>query len=407
MSRAQSYLNSAWTILQLYEGQEPFASFVNKYYGQNKKFGSNDRKHITHLCYSYFRLGKAAAQLPGEEGILLALFLSSTSPNDIFQDLKPGWNDKVTLTIREKCSMLAHPAGGFNVQCSMLDVFPWKAELSDGIYSEQFAYSFLVQPDLFIRIRPGNEKIVKKKIEKAGIKFTLLDNYCISFPNSTKIDQYLDINNEFVVQDYSSQQIAHFFANIKPPTSNLQLQVWDCCAGSGGKSILAYDLLKNIELTVSDIRESILINLKKRFRQAGIRNYTSSVMDLSDSPRPNPYGRGRALTFANSPFDLIIADVPCTGSGTWGRTPEYLNYFDPKEINQYNSLQKRIVGNIIPFLKTGGCLLYITCSVFKKENEDVVKFLEEKLKLKIIKMELLKGYDKKADTMFAALLSKT
>ena len=57
-------------------------------------------------------------------------------------------------------------------------------------------------------------------------------------------------------------------------------------------------------------------------------------------------------------------------------------------------------------LEPEGYLLYITCSVFKKENEEVVEFIKEKFNLHIIKMELLKGYDKKADTMFAALMKK-
>jgi 16S rRNA (cytosine967-C5)-methyltransferase len=50
--------------------------------------------------------------------------------------------------------------------------------------------------------------------------------------------------------------------------------------------------------------------------------------------------------------------------------------------------------------------LYITCSVFKKENEEVVEFIQGNSELELIKMELLKGYDKKADTMFAALFKK-
>jgi 16S rRNA (cytosine967-C5)-methyltransferase len=57
-------------------------------------------------------------------------------------------------------------------------------------------------------------------------------------------------------------------------------------------------------------------------------------------------------------------------------------------------------------LEPGGYLLYITCSVFRKENEAIVDFIKEKFHLQLVKMELLKGYDKKADTLFAALLKK-
>jgi len=58
-------------------------------------------------------------------------------------------------------------------------------------------------------------------------------------------------------------------------------------------------------------------------------------------------------------------------------------------------------------LKDGGFLLYITCSVFSKENEKNVEFMKDRLKLHLVEMKLLKGYRKKADTMFAALLQKT
>ncbi len=56
-------------------------------------------------------------------------------------------------------------------------------------------------------------------------------------------------------------------------------------------------------------------------------------------------------------------------------------------------------------LKPGGKLLYITCSVFRKENEEIVKYTEEKFNLKLQKMELLKGYQIQSDTMFAALFT--
>jgi 16S rRNA (cytosine967-C5)-methyltransferase len=69
-------------------------------------------------------------------------------------------------------------------------------------------------------------------------------------------------------------------------------------------------------------------------------------------------------------------------------------------------LQKKIVNNIIPYIAENGYLLYITCSVFKEENEEMASFIKNNSNLELIKMELLKGYDVKADSMFAALLRK-
>lgn len=219
-----------------------------------------------------------------------------------------------------------------------------------------------------------------------------------------------------IVQDLSSQRIGEFmqdFNDRSVPASSAMaaLSIWDCCAASGGKSILANDVIGNMNLTVSDVWESILVNLKKRFAKAGIHQYHSFQIDLAQATRPFNLNFSKnsvqqsAPTTPHSPFDLIIADLPCTGSGTWGRTPEQGYFFDLAVINKYVELQKKILTNIIPQLKKTGKLLYITCSVFKKENEDIVEYLQEHFSLKLEKMKLLKGYEEKADTMFAALLS--
>ena len=186
------------------------------------------------------------------------------------------------------------------------------------------------------------------------------------FTNAVKVDDVLTIDKEAVIQDYSSQRVAEFFPlNIDNTVKN----VWDCCAASGGKSILAKDVLGDIQLTVSDVRENILFNLRKRFGAAGIDKFQSFIADLTE---PN-------VSIPNGPFDLIIADVPCSGSGTWSRTPEQLYFFEAEKIEKYAKLQRNILENVCPHLKPGGFLLYITCSVFKKENEDQVHHLTEGL----------------------------
>jgi 16S rRNA (cytosine967-C5)-methyltransferase len=385
-----SYLKSSVEILGEYKGEESFASFLKKYFGRYKKYGSKDRKQVSHLCYCYFRLGKALLDIPIEERVLIGLFLCSDRPTEILGLLKAEWNKKVDLPVKEKL---------FIIHYSLLlteDVFPWKEELSKGIEHEKFCESFFTQPDLFIRLRPGHESEVKTKLLDHGINFSEITSTCLSLPNASRIENIIELDKEAVVQDLNSQQTGKFFKNFKLQTSNLKPKVWDCCAASGGKSLMLYDIDPDIELTVSDVRESVLFNLKKRFAKAGVKNYKSFVTDLT---QPN-------LKPQISNFELIICDAPCTGSGTWSRTPEQIYFFDEKKIEQYALLQKNIVSTIIPRLKGEGCLLYITCSVFKKENEEVVEFIQSNSELELIKIELLKGYDKKADTMFVALFKK-
>ena len=380
-----SHLNTAVQLLQQYNGAQPFGSFIKQHFSQHKKYGSKDRKSISHLCYAFFRLGKALPQLPAEERILTGLFLCSHEPNELLQYLKPEWNDQTHLPLADKVQLTTHPF-------TLNELFPWQEELSNDINYDSFCSSFLTQPDLYLRIRPGKEAAVKSKLQQAGIIFQELNPSCLALPNASKVDAIIEIDHEAVIQDYNSQRIGELMQGIdlKKP------RIWDACAASGGKSILAFDIFKQPDLTVSDIRQSILFNLEKRFTTSGIKSYNSFVGDLS-SPTFN---------HRNSAFDIIITDVPCSGSGTWSRTPEQLYYFEPKQIDKYSDLQKKIVSNAIPYLKPGGFLLYCTCSVFKKENEEVVAFIQQQHSLQLKQSALLTGYTMKADTLFGALFQK-
>jgi 16S rRNA (cytosine967-C5)-methyltransferase len=380
------------------------AVFLRSFFAADKKYGSKDRKQVSHLCYCYYRTGKTSLDgIPADADalqarILAGLFLCSSQPDEMLRQLRPAWNESVHLSVEEKCAIINRSDHPVNdpvpaPHYSLLSVFPWKAALSEGMDHAGLCRSFFMQPDLFLRIRPGFTAIVKQKLDVAGIPYRLVRENCIALDNTTKIDVVIDPDKEAVIQDYSSQQVAEF---LKALQGDKALNVWDCCAASGGKSILATDMLKNMELTISDIRKSMLINLGKRFAAAGIKEYTARVIDLAASPP----------TFPPFLFDLIICDAPCSGSGTWARTPEQLYFWKEENILHYTALQKKILTNIIPFIKPGGYLLYITCSVFRQENEEIVKDVEKGFGLQPVKMEMLKGYDKKADTMFAALLTR-
>ena len=367
----------------MYKGDEPFSIFLKKYFATRRKHGSRDRKQIAHLCYCFFRLGKAHVEWSAEQRIIAGLFLISRAPNEILEALQPGWNAHTRHSIDEKAAI----AG-----VDLTLVFPWKDELSTGIDPEKFNTSFFIQPDLFLRVRPGCYEEVIVKLKQASLSYKDIPPFAISLPPATKTDEFLQHDKEVVVQDLNSQRVGEMLELAKknlPPVP----AVWDCCAASGGKSMLAKDILGTMNLTVTDVRENILLNLRKRFNTAGIKHYRSIVADLAKQALPG-----------KDEYDLVIADLPCTGSGTWGRTPEQLYSFEENRIIEYATLQKMILSNTVPSLKRGGQLLYITCSVFQKENEEVIAYLEKEFQLKSLKQELLKGYELKADTLFAALL---
>jgi 16S rRNA (cytosine967-C5)-methyltransferase len=137
--RSHSYLNSAVKIINDYPGDEPLSAFLKKCFSANKKFGSRDRKLVAHLCYCFFRLGKALTELRVEERIIVGLFLCSTEPNELLQEIKPEWNSHIAAPIEQKLSIIDY---------SMLikEVFPWSAELSEGVNHQKFCESFFINP---------------------------------------------------------------------------------------------------------------------------------------------------------------------------------------------------------------------------------------------------------------------
>lgn len=389
-----SHIQSAKQLIEGYNGKEPFHRYIRAFFAQHKKYGSRDRRQISGLCYAYWRLGAALDTLSVEDRILAGHFLCTTGDTDaVLENLKPEWNAALNAGLAEKFTLITGEQNAYETEISK--VFPWLAECSSDIDRKAFADSFFIQPDLFLRLRPGKEKQVKDKLIKAGVSFNELSPASLSMPNSTKIDALITLNTEAVVQDLSSQQVGEFMELVQSAAPTIRL--WDCCAGSGGKTILASDKFKKLSITVSDKREQILTNLNKRFREAGIAQFQSFLVDMA-------VGSGRNPVKYN--YDLIIADVPCSGSGTWGRSPEWLRFFDAKEIDNYSALQKKIVHNAIPHVAEGGYFLYITCSVFKKENEEVVEFIQSNQALQLVRSAVLKGYHRKADTMFAALFQR-
>ena len=383
--KAINQLKTFQRILEEYPAETPLSKFLPGFYRQNKQMGSTDRKVANRLIYNYFRLGNALADHPSEDRLVVAEFLCNTQVNSFIQHFKPEWALCIGFTLDEKLALVKTAYKDF----ALKDVFPWVDQISAGINKEAFLKSFFTQPDLFIHVHNGYDHLVKAELNKAGILFKDEGNGCFALPNGTRLETIFPTQHWFEVQDYSSQQTANYF---KPSKWD---QWWDACAASGGKSLLLHEQEPDIKLVVSDIRESILANLDERFQQAGLRKYQKKLLDLTQNPDQEMHDYA---------FDGIILDAPCSGSGTWGRTPEMIAQFHPSKIEFFQRLQKAIAANVAKFIKPGKPVIYITCSAFKSENEDVVNYLIKELGLKLEEQTVLTGYENKADTMFVARL---
>ena len=359
-------------IINSYDGSLPLSHFLRKYYKQFPKLGSRDRKMLSEMTYSWHRCGKAINKdLAINEQIATAVTLCSTENKHLLRLTSDIPTDADAVDMRK--------------------IFPHDVLLSDGIEKDAWLNSMLTQPMLFIRVRQNKEAIIDI-LNDQQVPYHFISDNCLALPNGTKIDQWLP-EFAYVVQDASSQQTGSFF-QAQPYE-----QWWDCCSGAGGKSLLLKDKEPLVDITVSDTRKTILKNLKDRFRTYSHimpTVYQADVSNLSEVTDIMP----------DKPFDNIICDVPCTGSGTWARTPEQMYFFNIKDISSFAERQKSILNNAATFLKPGGCIYYITCSVFKQENEEVVDTLLQNKDFSIVQSTAINGMEHHADSMYIAVIRK-
>lgn len=388
--RAEQQLRTFMRVFEKFPADKPLAKFLPEFFKRNKQMGSNDRRSVSRLLYNYFRLGKAVAGKSIEQRLFLAEFLCTSVDNPFLHHFRPDLNEKIYLSLDEKISYAS-----LNEGLAINEVFPFTEHLSDGIDKEAFLRSFFVQPDLFIRIHPKAVSWVLKTLEESNVDFILIAEHTVALPNGTNLNTLFSDNTfpvkPYEVQDLSSQKTAVYF---KPKRYE---HWWDACAASGGKSLLLFSEQPDIKLLVSDIRESVLDNLDERFIAAGFRTYQKKVIDLTKNADPEIH---------YYEFDGIILDAPCTGSGTWGRTPEMISQFEEYKIRGFQNLQMTVAANVIKYLKQGKPLIYITCSVFREENEEIISWLQKNHGMQLEGYELIKGYGNKADTMFVARLIK-
>jgi 16S rRNA (cytosine967-C5)-methyltransferase len=388
-----SYQSTASSILGSFSFKESFPVYLKKFFKQHKKYGSRDRKIIADLCFGFFRIGNAASAHSLIDQMVMGYFLTHDFDGGYLAFANPSLVDKIGETIDVKIAIIKEQFKGFQ----LAELFPCHASVSADVDQHDFALHHLRKPSFFLRVRPLKRDKVLAALKAASIPAKLIGDIAIRIDANIDVEKLIDLDVDAVVQDISSQKTINLLADLPAhPTS-----IWDACAGSGGKSIMLADRYRKVGLCVSDIREEILEELERRFKLAGI---VAQKLFCTDLQHP----MSTQVAKSNLPeggVDLIVADVPCSGSGTWGRTPELLRSFDQTMISEYQFMQKSIVSRLPSQLKPGGHLLYITCSVFKEENDEVVDYIEQSLGLGLVKKEMISGVNEGGDHLFAALFT--
>jgi 16S rRNA (cytosine967-C5)-methyltransferase len=159
----------------------------------------------------------------------------------------------------------------------------------------------------------------------------------------------------FEIQDEGSQ-IAAELTGLLPGQ-----QALDYCAGGGGKTLALAALMQNQgRITAHDSEKPRLAPIFDRLRRSGVEN-----VDV--------VARAGDLDALAGSLDLVLIDAPCTGSGTWRRKPDAKWRLTDRQLQVRTSEQAAILDTASRFVRPGGTLAYVTCSVFDAENRDQVE----------------------------------
>jgi 16S rRNA (cytosine967-C5)-methyltransferase len=394
MMKVHPHLSMSLELLDRYDGSLPFHLYLKKYFQQNRRCGSRDRKQIKRLCFAWFRCGRLLVGMGSMERMRWSLYLV-TDQRDPFYDSINGDRDGVDPELDPEDSPGVRLARVFQLTGKRPeDAFPLWSEVSDLVDYSAIVNTLFVQPRVWLRVRSEHRADVGDALREAGIPF----EWNTETPNALSVSAESPLDKlQFAekgwaeVQDLSSQRTLSYM-HVRDNE-----HWYDACAASGGKALLLLDAFPDVRLTVSDNRPSILVNLRERFRRNGLKLPQSFLCDLLSGDPQFPPGQFP---------DAIIADVPCSGSGTWSRTPERLTYFSKDELDHHVETQKSITQRLTRLLKAGGRLVYITCSVYACENEDRVNALCNSEGMELLSMGYLQGSSEGADTLFCAELVK-
>ena len=368
-----AHTNATEQLISSYKPVQPFINYLKDFFKKNKKMGASDRRTIGNYCFNYFRWNNALPNLSFVENLQLALY----AIDNVKHPNLPHYN---LLSQRLEAIKNTYPSFSlFNIN-NTSTYFSKAINVTDALYYQ------LTKPMVFVRI-VNKADLVKTELTKNNIAFIEIDTKTLSIASAAKLTQlqvYAD--GCFEIQDYASQLC---LADIYTTPEEFW---WDCCAGAGGKSLYFKQNNPETKLLVSDIRQDVLQEAGNRFKKTGLKKIEIKMHD--------------AVMPLDQRFDGIIVDAPCSGSGTWKRAPEHYRHFDVLSLNSFKHRQIALIKNAWLHLKPGGKLIYITCSMFAAENEDVINEANQFCNAHV-SHTVINGNVYGADIMFRAVFTKS
>lgn len=193
-----------------------------------------------------------------------------------------------------------------------------------------------------IRISPGNLLSSARRLDSADI------SKLRSFPDGS-----------IVIQDEGSQLVAALATHAAKQGG----RILDCCAAPGGKTLAMADQNPTAHVTAIDAHPHRARRMKELLPSVASASSASIHIAVADA---------RRLPLS-SQFDRVLADVPCSGTGTLARNPEIKWRIKPEDLADLHQRQLQILESALTQVAPGGHLIYSTCSLEKEENEDVVE----------------------------------
>jgi 16S rRNA (cytosine967-C5)-methyltransferase len=259
------------------------------------------------------------------------------------------------------------------------DIPEWVQPSFEENFSEDWlaeAKALAGRPALDLRantLKASREKVLKA-LERSGVEPTVIARNGIRVQAGEGPSRLPNVTAElsfqkgwFEVQDEGSQIVADL---VMPQESD---QILDYCAGGGGKTLAMAAAMNNKgQVHAYDTDRKRLAPIIERLKRAGTRNV--QVHDRLEGLAPL-VGR----------FDRVLVDAPCTGTGTWRRRPDTKWRLTQKNLEERLSQQQEALAGAARFVRPGGHLVYVTCSVLPEENEaQVYNFCEDNPQFEIL-----------------------
>ena len=349
--------------------KRPADAELSAWFKGKKELGSRDRRFLSHTVFSYFRWHgwtQKVLRLNMDDSFLIADLLENSTLSQWasyltnHSSLSSVPSPMGSLTLNQKSQSLGEC---FRSPVSVNDLLPpdYNKVLNEEKL-EDYISTFQSRPPTWIRSRSSIDELICSLEENniTTLKHPSISN-AVGIKGGINLDQKLpDRRGQFTIQDIASQCVALI---CMPLPGQLW---WDCCAGSGGKSLHLADLMQQEgRILASDTREEALSKLKKRARLHGIKTIRTQQHDLLESED------------SNHRYDGVLVDSPCSGWGVWGRNPDARWRTSVKDVYQYAKKQKKLLDKASKSVKDGGILIYAVCTITKQETTEVIEhFLE-------------------------------